>query len=245
MNETVPSNFPETRYSIVAAVQGNSRSERARALDAITAAYWKPIYKYLRLRWELSSADAQDLTQEFFARLIEKDFLAKYDANKGRLRTFLRTCADRLFMNLSRDAHRMKRGGASTHINLDFDEAERELARVALSSSDIAGEYFEKEWVRNLFALALERLERKFRPIGKGVYVDLFERYDLAEGDDSKPTYMQLADEFKVSASDVTNYLAAVRREFRQCVLDQLRDMTASEEEFRAEARALLGGKKK
>jgi RNA polymerase sigma factor (sigma-70 family) len=245
MEQANTDRFPMTQRSVVDAIQSDDPTEKSRAIEAITAAYWKPIYKYFRLRWKVNFFDAQDLTQEFFARLIEKDFLSSYDVNKGRLRTFLRTCADRLFMNQSRDAHRMKRGGANPDANLDFDEAERELARMAPSSSDTIDEYFEREWIRNLFALALERLRSKFTATGKLVYLDLFERYDLAEDQSSRLTYAQLAEEFRVSASNVTNYLAAARREFRQCVLDQLREMTTSEEEYQAEARALLGTRTK
>jgi RNA polymerase sigma factor (sigma-70 family) len=241
VSEVDTDKFPLTRHSVIAAVQGGDASERSRALETITAAYWKPIYKHLRLRWELNSADAQDLTQEFFARLIESDFLAGYDANKGRLRTFLRTCADRLFLKQSRDAHRLKRGGDAAHIELDFETADRELARTSLSSGDSIEQHFEREWLRSLFALALERLRGKYALGRKAFYLALFERYDLAEDEELRPTYTEMAQEFRISTSDVTNFLASARRDFRQCVLDQLRDMTASEEEFQNEARDLFG----
>jgi RNA polymerase sigma factor (sigma-70 family) len=241
MLEAAADKFPLTRHSIIAAVQGKDRAEKSRALETITAAYWKPIYKHLRLRWELNSADAQDLTQEFFARLIERDFLASYHPGKGRLRTFLRTCADRLFLKQSRDAHRLKRGGDAPHVDLDFDTAEKELSHAAQSSADSFEQHFEREWLRSLFALALARLRRQYVLKNKAAYLAVFEALDLAEDDYLKPTYAQMAEHFHLSASDVTNYLASARRDFRQCVLDQLRDMTATEEEFQAEARDLLG----
>jgi RNA polymerase sigma factor (sigma-70 family) len=244
MGEVAADKFPLTRHSVIAAVQGGDPSERSRAFETITAAYWKPIYKHLRLRWELNADDAQDLTQEFFARLIEGDFLAGYDADKGRLRTFLRTCADRLFLKQSRDAHRVKRGGDTQHVELDFETAEQELARTALSSAGSAEsieQHFEREWLRSLFALALERLRHKYSLSHKTVYLRVFERYDLAEDEEQRPTYAEMAKEFHLSSSDVTNYLASARRDFRQCVLDQLRDLTASEEEFQSEARDLFG----
>jgi RNA polymerase sigma factor (sigma-70 family) len=241
MEEIAADRFPQTRHSIIAAVQGGDPGEKSKAIEAITAAYWKPIYKHLRLRWELSSADAQDLTQEFFARLIERDFLSGYNVNKGRLRTFLRTCADRMFQNQARDARRLKRGGDAPHIELDFETAERELGQTSLSSADSLDQFFEREWVRSLFELALERLSRKYVSAHKTVHLALFKAHDLGEEDDRRPTYAESAQEFHLSTSDVTNYLAAARRDFRQCVIDQLRDMTASEEEFQAEARQLLG----
>ncbi len=203
------------------------------------AAYWKPVYKYIRRRWGATTEDAQDLTQEFFARLLEKDFLNAYDPDKGRLRTFLRTCVDRLYWNQSRDAQRLKRSGGSTPLPLDFEEAERELTKVAAPES--IEDYFEKEWVRSLFSLALQRLRRRCESNGKAMHFALFERYDLSEEDTSKPSYAQLAGEFGLPITDVTNYLAFARREFRRSVLDQLREMTANEEEFRREAQTLLG----
>ncbi|MGC2697206.1 MAG: sigma-70 family RNA polymerase sigma factor [Candidatus Angelobacter sp.] len=230
--------FPLTRHSIVAAAQGSDPQERTRALDAITMAYWRPVYKYVRLRWRVEREDAEDFTQEFFARLLEKNFLDSYDPAKGRLRTFLRACVDRLFMNQARDAHRQKRGNSAVHVSLDFEQAEHELAAAPLTQSP--EDYFEKEWVRTLFALAVERLRAQCAAAGKIAQFALFERYDLGDAD-TRPSYADLAAEFRIAMTDVTNYLAFARREFRRCVLSQLREMTGSEDEFRREAQSLLG----
>src|SRR5262249_14699887 len=180
--------------------------------------------------------DARDFTQEFFTRLLEKDFLDAYDPAKGRLRTFLRTCVDRLCLNQSRDTQRLKRGGGGTHVGLDFDDAEQEMSG---ASSESPEDLFEKEWVRVLFALAVERVRAQCAAAGKATHFELFERYDLAEAD--APSYAELAREFGLATTDVTNYLAFARREFRRAVLDQLREMTGSEAEFQREARSLLG----
>lgn len=230
--------FPLTRHSVVAAAQGPDPADRLRALDAITSSYWRPVYKYVRLRWRVEREDAEDFTQDFFFRLLKKDFLSSYDPAKGKLRTFLRTCIDRLFMNQVRDAHRQKRGEAAVHVTLDFEEAEHELA--ASMTANSPEDYFEKEWVRTLFALAVERLRAQCQTAGKTTQFALFERYDLGD-EDTRPSYATLAEEFQIALTDVTNYLAFVRREFRRCVLSQLRDMTGSDEEFQREARSLLG----
>ena len=233
-------NFPPTRHSFVRAAQSEDPAARALALEAITAAYWKPVYKYVRMKWNMGREDAADFTQEFFTRLLEKEFLDSYDSRKSRLRTFLRTCADRLFMNQARDSKRLKRGAGSAHFSLDFEEAEQELATVTTSESP--EDRFEKEWVASLFTLALQRLRVRCESGGRMMHFELFERYDLEEAD-PKQSYAELATEFGLAATDVTNYLAFARREFRRCVLDQLREMTASEEEFRREAQVLLGVK--
>jgi DNA-directed RNA polymerase specialized sigma24 family protein len=86
-------NFPLTRYSVVLAAKSSDPAVRSRAIETIAAAYWKPIYKYVRIKWNVEAEDAADFTQDFFARLLEKEFLDLYDSQKGRLRTFLRHCA--------------------------------------------------------------------------------------------------------------------------------------------------------
>jgi RNA polymerase sigma factor (sigma-70 family) len=220
------------------AARSDDPNARSMAMEVIIAAYWKPIYKYVRLKWNAAPEDAADFTQEFFTRLLEKEFLAAYDGGKGRLRTFLRTCADRLFMKQERDSRRLKRGAGSTHLSLDFQEADQELGKILGSESP--EECFDKEWVRSLFSLAVQRLQVRCENEGKILHFELFERCDL-ENDDSKPSYAQLAHEFGLAVTGVTNYLASARREFRRCVLEQLREMTSTNEEFRREARVLLG----
>jgi len=237
------SKFPATRWSAIVAARSQDPAERARALETIVAAYWKPVYKYIRARWDKSNEDAKDLTQEFFARVIEKDFLGSYDPAKARLRTFLRTCVDGLVANQEKAARRLKRGGGAPHLSLDFEAAEAELAPAPLplfGTPETMEEYFEKEWIRTLFSLALESLRQQCKAHGKELPFDLFERYDLDEIG-ARPSYADLAGEFGVSVSDVRNYLSFVRREFRRIALEKLREMTATDEEFRREARSLFG----
>lgn len=238
--------FPATRWSAILAARSDDPDERARAWEAIAAAYWKPIYKYLRIRWGKSNEDAQDLTQEFFSRLIEKEYLDDFDPAKARLRTFLRVCADRFAANEAKAAKRLKRGGNAQHISLDFETAEAEVQRAKASlpagaSPESIEDFLEKEFIRSLFGLAVGDLRRFCEQRGKQVHFRLFERYDLDDGGPDRASYGELAREFGIAPTDVTNYLAFARREFRRIALERLREMTATEEEFRREARALLG----
>lgn len=232
--------FPATRWSAIVAARSADPAERARALETIVAAYWKPVYKYIRARWGKSNEDAKDLTQEFFARLLERDFLGSFDPSKARLRTFLRTCVDRLVINQDKAARRLKRGGDAILLSLDFETAEGELARMEPPAPGSLDEFFEKEWIRSLFSLALEALRVECEARGKMMALRIFERYDIDDSSE-RPSYADLAREFCLAVTDVTNYLAFARREFRRLTLQKLREMTASEEEFRREARALLG----
>jgi len=230
--------FPVTRHSVLLAMRSDDPAQRKCAAETIAATYWKPIYKYVRLKWNLECEAAQDFTQEFLLRLIEKDFLDSFDPAKARLRTFLRTCADRLYLNQVRDAQRQKRNGG-TAIPLDFDEAEQEFAKRKTPASPEA--YFEKECVRHLLSLAVERLRAKCESSGKAVHFKIFHDYDLDHDADTVPSYSKLAAKYQLPATDVTNYLAWARREFRACVLQQLREMSATDEEFRREAKSILG----
>jgi len=234
------SNFPATRWSLIAAARSAEPGARQRALDILVAAYWKPVYKYIRLRWDKDNEQAKDLTQEFFFRLLEKDFLAQYDPQRARLRTFLRVCVDHLIANENKAARRLKRGGEVQFLPLDFESAEGELQQVEIPAPGSMEDFFEREWVRCVFSLSLERLRQEFEARGKLIHFRLLEFYDIDEGG-KELTYEQVARQFSLKASDVTNYLAYARREFRRIVLDQLREMTGSEEEFRREARTLLG----
>ena len=159
--------------------------------EAIAAAYWKPIYKYLRIRWEKSDEDAKDLTQDFFAKLVEKEYLEDFDPAKARLRTFLRVCVDRFVANDAKAAKRLKRGGGAVHVPLDFDAAEAELtkAQPVLSASpsvESVDNFLEKEFIRSLFGLAVDDLREFCKSRGKRLHFQLFEIYDL-ESDGERP----------------------------------------------------------
>jgi RNA polymerase sigma factor (sigma-70 family) len=238
------SKFPATRWSVIDAIRGHDPAEQTRALDTLFAAYWKPVYKYVRLRWNRLPEDAQDLTQGFFAEMLERDLLAKYDPAKSKLRTYLRLCVDSFVMNQEKAARRQKRGGNATHLALDFQAAEGELAGAAVDPASIPSpesleEFFEKEWVRSLFALALEDLRKLCAERGRDRTFRLFEDYDLSG--DSEISYDKLAAEYAIAVTDVTNALSWARREFRRIALERLREICGSDEEFHREARAVFG----
>jgi RNA polymerase sigma factor (sigma-70 family) len=236
--------FPPTRRSVIEALQSIAAEERERALEALCAAYWKPIYKYVRWRWNRPAEAAEDLTQGFFAELLERELLDKFDPAKGRLRTYLRVCVDSFVMNEDKAGRRQKRGGNVLHVALDFAAAEEEFGAAvmdpaAIPSPESLEEFFEKEWVRSLFALAVEDLRELCVTRERERTFHLFEAYDL-EGSE-KISYEQLARDYGISVSDVTNALAWARREFRAIALERLRELCGSEEEFHREARAAFG----
>lgn len=234
-------NFPPTRLSVVARTRSDNEETRRLALGTLIEAYWKPVYKYLRVKWRLDPEEAADLTQEFFTTTLEKDVIARYDAQRARFRTYLRLCIDGLASNTRKAEGRLKRGGGVTTVPLDFQSAEGELMRHEPAVSSDVEELFYQEWVRALFQRAVEDLRQWASTSGRSAMFAVFERYDLADPSE-RPTYATLAGDLGLTPTTVTNHLAAMRRQFRRHVLDRLRDLTTSDEEFEAEARRLLGG---
>ena len=214
---------------------------RRSAFDTLVTAYWKAVFKYIRLKWHATPDAAADLTQGFFLRAFEKDFFAAFDPSKARFRTYLRTCLDGFVANVRKADARLKRGGGVTLIPIDFGEAERELALQAGNLVDDFDAYVHREWLRALFAAAADRLRAACASRGRADRFAVFEQYDLAADEGDRPTYAEMARRLGVPITDVTNELAAARREFRRLVLDVLREQCASDEEFEVESKALTG----
>lgn len=214
------------------------------ALDTIIDAYWKPAYKYLRLKWSLTADQAADLTQEFFTSALEKDVVEKYDPARARFRTYLRMCLDGFASNANKADRRLKRGGSVTLVPLDFESAEGEIrTREPAVPADVE-ELFYREWVRALLERSVADLKRWAEQSGRAAMFEVFARYDLIGDEDARPTYAQIARALGLSAATVTNHLAATRRQFRTILLDRLRELTSSDEEWQAEAAKLLGNRR-
>jgi RNA polymerase sigma factor (sigma-70 family) len=233
--------FPPTRLSVVERTRSDDADTRRLAFASMIEAYWKPVYKYLRLKWRLDPDAAADLTQEFFATTLEKDVLGRFDPARARFRTYLRLCVDGFAANVRKAEGRLKRGGGVTTVPLDFKTAEGEIGGHEPAVPSDVDELFYQEWVRTLFQHAVDDLRAWAASSGRSPMFEVFRRYDLAESPDDRPTYSAIAQELGLPSSTVTNHLAAARRQFRTLVLARLRDLTTSDEEYEAEARRLLG----
>lgn len=228
--------FPETRPSVLAALAGRNGEERREAGDLLIRAYRAPVVALVRHRWPGKEADAEDVTHEFFATLLEKDWLARFDPSKGRFRTFLRVCAERFAANWHQAAGRLKRGGGLTEVSLDL------VAELVAADVDDTDRRFREAWVKSVFGLAVDGLREEAETRGRDRHFALFERYDLTDYPaGERPTYRTLAEEHGLSESEVVNHLAWARRRFRAQVLETLRRLAGSEDEYRDDVRELLG----
>ena len=233
--------FPTTRLSAVRAAGSRDQGERDRGFGAVVDAYWKPVYKYVRFRWNEDDEGAKDATQGFFARAFEKGWLARYDPERGAFRTFLRTCLDGYMGNERQAARRQKRSPGEPLLSLDFATAEGELKEHPLPDSKSMEDFFREEFARGVFAWAVETLRVACAERGRDLAFRVFEKYDLDPDPDAPPTYASLARELGTAEFRVNNALHVARREFRRLVLERLRELTGSDREYRNEARRLLG----
>jgi RNA polymerase sigma factor (sigma-70 family) len=227
--------FPSTRLSLIetASAPGELREE---ALEQVMALYWKPVYKYIRLKWNKSNEEAKDLTQEFFAAALTREFFRAFDPERASFRTYLRMALDRFLANEHAAARREKRGGGITFMSLDFASAEAEA--VECRRDDSPEEMFQREWRREIFVLAIDDLRRHCDDMGKQLQFRVFESYDLA--DDERPSYTELAERLGITVTALNNHLAWARRMLRGFVGERLRGVTSGEAELRDEMRSVF-----
>ena len=233
--------FPQTRLSVVERIRSDDAETRRIAFASIIDAYWKPAYKYLRMKWSLDPDEAADLTQEFFTTALEKEVVEKYDPARARFRTYLRLCLDGFAANARKAEQLLKRGGGVTMVPLDFESAEGEIRQHEPAVSADVDELFYREWVRALLERAVADLKRHAEEAGRPIMFEVFARYDLADEAEVKPKYTDVARALNLTPATVTNHLAAMRKQFRVIVLERLRELTSSDEEWEAEAARLLG----
>lgn len=227
--------FPETQLSVFAGLSGEDEVLRERSFERLLLAYYKPAYKHLRLKWRKSPEETEDLAQAFFLRVTERSTFSSFEPSRGRFRTFLRTCLDNFVLNQAEAQQRLKRGSAFRVVSADASEAEHELVA---NTDEVLADVFDREFVRNLMQRSLAQLGERMRASGRPLYFEVLKRYDLSESAED-PTYASVAAELGIKPSDVTNYLYAARKELKLLVLDVLRDLTASAEEFELEAAEL------
>lgn len=169
-NDTNWVHFTRTHWSVVLSAKDADSPERHRALELLCQSYWPPIYAYIRQRG-YQPQDAQDLTQEFFARLLEEDFFRNVTPSKGKFRSFLLACINHLLYH-ERDRQRaLKRGGDITHIALEeFQSLDAEL--LDKGEFEDWDEAFDRVWARTVLERAGKRLEEMYRSRGKAALFD-------------------------------------------------------------------------
>ena len=234
-----PPLFATTRWTVVIAAKGG---ESGAALETLCRIYWYPLYAFVRSSGH-SPHDAQDLTQEFFARLLAHDYLRTVEREKGRFRTFLRMAMKRFLANEWDRARAQKRGGGQTPITFDTASGEQAYLRELdpVPSPDVL---YEKRWALTLLDDAFVRLETETAATGKAAEFEHL-RIHLTASRGAIP-YAELAAAIGTTESAARVALHRLRKRFREVFRETIADTVSAPDEVEDEVRhviAVLGGK--
>jgi len=225
--------FPTTRWSLIIATGQQPTAQAREALAHLCGTYWYPLYAFARRRCARIE-DAQDLTQGFFACILEKDYLRDFDRERGRFRAFL-LAAFRHFIANERDRERtQKRGGGQVQISLDMQEAER---RYLLDPGhELTPEkLYERRWATALLDRALATLRTESRQLSQFDRLQIF-----LTGEPPGVSYSDLASELGTSEGALKVAVHRLRRKFRDVLRAEIADTVGSPEEVKEEMRYLL-----
>jgi RNA polymerase sigma factor (sigma-70 family) len=229
--------FVTTRWSVVLAAKDQSSPDSAAALEVLCATYWYPLYVYAR-RQGHSPHDAQDLTQEFIARLLEKNYLKAADKEKGHFRTFLRVAMKRFLANEWDRAQAQKRGGGVAAISWDSAEAEERYQndRAPTLPPD---QIFERQWAMTLLEQTVNRLRAEYTESGKTAEFEQLKTVLTAERGSIQ--YAEIARQLGTSEGTARVAVHRLRKRFRELFRAAITDTVDRSEDVDDELRYVVG----
>jgi len=228
--------FATTNWSVVLQAGASSSPQSAAALESLCESYWYPLYAFVR-RQGHGSADAQDLTQSFFARLLEKRDLAAVDRSKGRFRAFLLASLRHFLMNEWDKERAAKRGGGRTKLHLDYQAAE-DRYRLEPSHARTAEAIFDREWALTLLDQVRERVRAEYAAEQKQPQLELLQRF--LNGEPASTPYREAGERLGMTENAVKVAVHRLRRRFRELLRQEISHTVASEQEIDDEIRALF-----
>jgi len=208
-----------------------------RALEALCQTYWGPIYTFVRHEGH-SAEDAEDLTQEFFARLLEKNYLEMVHPSKGRFRSFLLASLKHFLSNEWDKARAQKRGGGQTMIPIDYTLAESKYGVVEPADNLTAEKLFDRGWALTLLERVLARLREEHVRAGK---IKVFEELkSTLAGERSSIPYAQIAKELNKSEGAVKTSVHRLRQRYRELIRAEIAETVAMPDQVDEEMRSLF-----
>ncbi len=229
--------FVTTRWSVVLSAGRKDSPHADAALETLCRAYWYPLYAYVR-RLGHSPADAQDLTQEFFAQLLACNWVAAADRKRGRFRSFLLLVFKRFLANQWDKARALKRGRRIQFVPLPLDTAETRYARDEPADTATPEQVFEKQWAFTLLDGVLQRLRAEYEQDGKAALFEALKAC-LVGSRESHP-YAVLATRLGMSEGAVKVAVCRLRERYRQRLKQEIAHTVASPAEVDAELRHLF-----
>lgn len=217
-NSLVARRFASTRWSIVLAAGQRSSPDAAAALQVLCETYWYPLYAWARRRG-FSRDDARELTQEFFVRLLEEDFLRSADQDKGRFRTFLLTVFQRFATKQRIREQAVRRGGACRHLSLDFDDGERRY--LLEPAHEVTPEVlFDRQWALILLDRVMGRLSHEYAERGKSALFEAL-RESLTPGTNG-PRSATVAADLRMTEGAVRVAVHRLRERYRALLREEV-----------------------
>ena len=229
------SRFDSTQWSLVTAAQHRSSPEGRQAFAALCEKYWYPLYAHAR-RMELDVHTAKDLTQGFFERVIERNYIADADPARGRFRTFLLTSFTNFIANEWDKSRTVKRGGDRVHLTLEFEQGERRYS-LEPADSESTEKIFNRRWAETLLARVLRLLEAEYRKSDREILFAHLKQYLTTDNVDS---YRELGERLQMSEGAVKVAVHRLRSRYRQRLCDEIADTTAQSADIDDEIRCLF-----
>ena len=228
--------FCTTHWSVVLTAGQTGLPQAGEALERLCRTYWYPLYVFVR-RQGHSPEDAQDLTQDFFSRLLEKNYLEKADRNRGRFRTFLLGSLKNFIVNEWKRAGRLKRGGGLEFRSIDSSDAEGRYADDPATESNPDAAY-EQRWAVTLIEHVLAILQKEFNAVGK---TRLYEELKgFIWGDKSTASYAEIAGQLRLTEGAVKVAVHRLRQRFRELLRTEVAHTVAHPADIDGELRHLI-----
>ncbi|MBI4242699.1 MAG: sigma-70 family RNA polymerase sigma factor [Planctomycetes bacterium] len=227
--------FPNTIWGVVLNAKDRDTKDYKEQIGRLISMYWMPAYKYIRMFWNKSNEEAKDLTQEYFTKFLEKDYLKNVSPDKGRFRTYIKATLKHFLINSRRDSMRQKRGGGSVTISSDGIIDEPTDSHESRNPSD----YFDQEWARAVITRSIGELQDVLHKQDKKVYFDVFSSYYDARSAIS-PTYKELSKQFGIKETDVKNYLVYTKNLLDNIITNEVKGYVIDQKDVEDELKYLL-----
>ena len=232
-----PEQFVTTHWSVVLAAGDPASPQASAALETLCRAYWYPLYVYVR-RSGHSPPDAEDLTQEFFSRFLQKNAFAEATHERGRFRSFLLTSLKNFLANEYHRGARLKRGGGQSMMSLDWvDGEDRYLAEPMDTATPEA--LYEQRWALTLLETALARLREEYAATGRGPLFDLLK--SCAWGERNAVSYAELAVQLDLTEEAVKKAVQRLRQRYRAMLRSEIAQTVSTVAEVEEELQYLAG----